>query len=191
MNGMFSVLSRHFSGHRMRREWRRQHQHSDDISFGRKLHPVESPGTGCGSSHRTDRGYRSQTLFLRKTARFRQVTGTGYRALELPFAGNEFRLLVVLPDKGNFHSVRNAVNSDWLKQLVAGMEPKALDLSLPLYSVETTAHLPLGALPTTADVAVFSAIDGTKDLYVPALVLYRICRPRACYRWQTLHFRRA
>jgi serpin B len=129
-----------------------------------------NPAQSVTDSFRFLNGNNKDAQFLRKSTQIPHTTGNGYVALELPFSGNDLRFLVVLPDEGRFQEIRGEISAGWLNQVVAAMSPVNIDLALPLFSIDTEIQLPLGSSPSTKDIADFSAIDGTKDLFVSSTV---------------------
>lgn len=118
------------------------------------------------NSFRLLSGDNVYATFFSTSAQLRQTSASGYQAVELPLAGNGLQYLVVLPDEGMFYSIQRNFTAAWLNQVVAALSSTPVNLNLPAFSIETETHLPLGSVPTTIDVADFSALDGTKDLYV-------------------------
>lgn len=106
-----------------------------------------------------------EASFLHQQVSLSQATGDGYIALELPLAENGLQFLVILPDEGRFSAVAAALTEAKLDDIVAALAPATVDLALPKFAVNAAVTLPVGngAQPDTAD---FSALDGTRDLYV-------------------------
>jgi serpin B len=101
--------------------------------------------------------------------------GDGYQAVELPYAGNQLSMLVILPAAGTFATFSAGLGTSFLANLDARRMDAQVDLSLPRFEFGTVAPLKekLEALgmtrafsPAAAD---FSGIDGTPDLYVSAV----------------------
>lgn len=106
-----------------------------------------------------------QVPFLRKTTVVRQTAGDGYSAVELPLAGGGLRFLAVVPDAGRYTEIQGRLTAEWLGQVVAAMAPVTADLALPKFNIVSEVQMGLG-FAAVRDVADFSAIDGTKDLFV-------------------------
>ena len=131
------------------------------------LEPFDATLNQTDLFQRLDGSY-TETLFLRKSGLIRQSTGSGYQALELPLTGNDLRLLIILPDEGSFAAVKSALTANRLNEIAAAMTTTPMDLKLPIFSIESEQPLLLNASATTANIADFSAVDSTKDLYVSA-----------------------
>lgn len=106
-----------------------------------------------------------EASFLHSQVTLSQTSGDGYLALELPLAGNGLQFLVILPDEGRFSEVAAALTQSKLDDIVAALAPATVDLTLPKFAVNASVTLPVGN-GTQADIADFSALDGTRDLYV-------------------------
>jgi hypothetical protein len=105
--------------------------------------------------------------------RTRYAKGDGWQAAELPYAGSELAMTVVLPDKGRLAQVERAVAAGVLRRAVRVLEPvPALELRLPKWTFRRAEQLndPLSALgmptafsPESAD---FSGITDEAELYI-------------------------
>jgi len=75
-------------------------------------------------------------------------TGGGYSAVRLPYDGNELSMVVVMPDAGTLADFESSMTGDRLAQIVDGLEPAAVDLSLPRFEAGSALDLkgPLSAL---------------------------------------------
>ncbi|WP_436700042.1 serpin family protein [Nocardioides sp. BYT-33-1] len=105
------------------------------------------------------------------------VTGDGFRAAVVPYAGQRLAMTVVLPDDGAFDRIEAAVADGGFAGLLDGAVPGAVDLSLPRWTFRTQA--PLGdvlealGMPTAFDDrrADFSAMtDEDLFLYIAAVL---------------------
>ncbi len=99
----------------------------------------------------------------------------GYQAVEIPYAGDELSLLVILPAAGTFASVRAGLAADTLTAIDAGKSTARVELSLPRFEFKTAVPVdeklrPLGMVAAFSGDADFSGIDGAHDLYVTAVV---------------------
>jgi serpin B len=96
--------------------------------------------------------------------------GSGYKAAELPYDGDELSMIVVVPD--DLASFESSMTADVLAGIAATTKTYALDLTLPKF--EFDAPLPLKQtlvdLGMTdafdSDLADFSDIDGLRDLFI-------------------------
>lgn len=107
--------------------------------------PFKRSGTARGTFH-APAGAR-QVLFMHQTAALRTVRGPGFRALELPYRGDQVALDVVLPDRGRLASVEGRVARGGVLALLGGLRARRVDLALPKVKLESQFEL---AKPLTA-----------------------------------------
>jgi serpin B len=109
---------------------------------------------------------------MNQTGRFNYAAGEGYQALELPYAGGQLSMLVILPDEGQFTQVAASLDSTRLDGIVERLRSTLVYLTLPKFTFEYDLGLngwlqKLGMTdafnPTKADL---SGMDGSRDLYI-------------------------
>ncbi|MEE8599774.1 serpin family protein [Euzebya tangerina] len=69
------------------------------------------------------------------------VDGGDYVAAEVPYAGGELSMLLIVPDDGAFGAVRDRLAEGLLEEIDAGGTPRAIDLYLPVFSTTTPVNL--------------------------------------------------
>ena len=77
------------------------------------------------------------------------AVGDGYRAVKLPYDGNELSMVVVVPDEGtSLADFESGLSGARLGEILDGLEPAAVDLSLPRFEASSALDLaePLSAL---------------------------------------------
>jgi serpin B len=98
--------------------------------------------------------------------------GEDFQALELPYAGDEMAMLVVLPAEGSFTEFEASFDSMALESIVAAMSREEVSVVLPKFEFSTDVPLrqvltemgmPSAFEPGVAD---FSGMDGTRELYI-------------------------
>ena len=75
--------------------------------------------------------------------------GDGYRAVKLPYDGNELSMVVVVPDEGtSLADFESGLSGARLGEILDGLEPAAVDLSLPRFEASSALDLaaPLSAM---------------------------------------------
>ncbi len=82
----------------------------------------------------------------------RRGTGHGYLGAEIPYAGGEFSMLVVVPDEGRFDEVRGRLGQDLLDEIDAEFTTGPYELLMPKWENTTNLDLipwlkDLGAAP--------------------------------------------
>jgi serpin B len=71
----------------------------------------------------------------------RRGTGDGFVAAEIPYVGGEFSMLLIVPEEGQFETVRAELDQDLLATIDATFESGPFELLLPKW--ETTTNLDL------------------------------------------------
>jgi serpin B len=135
------------------------------------LHPFEPDATQPGPFHRTD-GTTVDVPMMHEQAALRSMQGDGYRAVELPYAGRQLSMLVLLPGEGEFDEVESRLDSELVESTLDALTPGEVILTMPKFEFEWSLGLVdgLAALgmqeafnPDSAD---FSGMDGKRDLYL-------------------------
>lgn len=102
------------------------------------------------------------------------ATGAGWQAVELPYAGGQLAMMVVVPD--DLASFAAGLDAATLGRIVTALADRQVRLALPRFSIETKASLadtlatlgmPLAFDPDRAD---FSAMTSTEQLFIDKVV---------------------
>jgi serpin B len=137
--------------------------------------PFDPQATGPAAFHLAD-GSAVDVPTMHQTAGLRGMRGEGYRAVELPYAGNQLSMLILLPDEGKFDDVEAGLDSKLVNAAVAGLQPGEVVLALPKFKFDWTAEaLPeafasLGMTDAFSMAADFSGMGGDLDLYISAIL---------------------
>ncbi|MDJ0953492.1 MAG: serpin family protein [Acidimicrobiia bacterium] len=75
-------------------------------------------------------------------------TGDGYVFAEIPYVGDEFSMLVVVPDEGQFDEVRNRLGREFLAEVDAAGTVGPFELQIPKWTDDTALDL----LPWLTDI---------------------------------------
>jgi serpin B len=89
--------------------------------------------TGSGASVTTD--------MMRGTQDTRYGAGEGWEAVEIPYAGTPVSMFVVMPAKGTADAFEQSLDGAALEALIASMEYRAVDVTMPKFSFESSASL--------------------------------------------------
>jgi serpin B len=139
------------------------------------LRPFETDATQPGPFHLPD-GTTADVPMMHEQSGFSWMQGGGYRAVELPYAGWQLSMLILLPDEGKFGDVEARLDAEFLNATLEAMQWGEIILALPKFKFEWSLGLAggLGALgmrdafnPQAAD---FSGMDGKRDLYVSQIL---------------------
>ena len=104
----------------------------------------------------------------------RYASGTGWQAVELPYAGGSLAMTIVVPD--DLAAFESSLDAARFSQIAAALQPTDVDLTLPRFKIETKSDLssalagmgmPLAFDPTRAD---FSGITTQEQLYISKVV---------------------
>ncbi len=102
--------------------------------------------------------------------------GDGWQTLQLPYAGRELAMSIVLPDEGRLEDVEAEIAGGALPTMLASVQPEMVDVSLPRWTFRTEASLAdvLSALgmttPFDANAADFSAMTTEAKLFISAVL---------------------
>jgi serpin B len=161
--------------------------HSDDITPLTRLvltnaiyfkgdwaSPFEKGATKDEAFHVTETE-RVQAPMMHKTAHLRFVKENGLAAIELPYAGDDLSMIVLLPDS-NVEQLGASVTLEMIEKLRSQMRPAEVDVTLPRFKFETRYILnqELGkmGMPDAFDefLADFSGMTGKKMLHISEVI---------------------
>lgn len=104
-------------------------------------------------------------------------SGPGWRAAQLPYAGSEIAMTIVVPDQPGLTLLERSLTGPVLAQMLTGMRPvPSLQLQLPRWSFRVATQLnevladlgmPTAFDPTSAD---FSGMTTDEQLYISAVL---------------------
>jgi serine protease inhibitor len=77
---------------------------------------------------------------MRQSETLRYAAGAGWRAVELPYAGDRLAMLVVVPDSGRFVAVERAF-AGGTASFASGLQPAPVRLGLPRFTFRTATEL--------------------------------------------------
>lgn len=135
------------------------------------LHEFNQSATQDESFYLLD-GSEIKTPLMKQTGRFAYVDGDGYRAVEMPYQGGRFSMIVLLPDAGGFEAFEDHFDAALLKTVRENLQHHEVVLSMPRYKFESQFALvdALKELGMTDafeyGLADFSGMDGTRELYI-------------------------
>lgn len=138
-------------------------------------HPFEKTATSPRDFFLLDSSTTAIPM-MRQTKSFGYLKGNGYQVVELPYDGQEFSMLVLLPDQGQFESFEASLSGQMLEDIIDRIQNKEVALSMPKFTYRSSFDLKqaltsLGMTDVfTPGAADFSGMDGKKDLYIQDVV---------------------
>lgn len=120
-------------------------------------------------------GLLSSVPFMRQNLTVPYAHVAGSQAVDIPYAGDNLSMLVIMPDPGTFDAFVSALTPMVLGDISNHLTTQAIDFSMPKFTFTRTSSLRsiLESLGMTdafdAVRANFSGIDGKRDLYVGAV----------------------
>ena len=109
---------------------------------------------------------------MHQTMLFGYAEGEGYQAVELPYKGGEFAMMVLLPDEGEFAEFESSLDYRKLTAIVSGIQERNTVLTMPRFRFESAFSLkePLFALGMVdafdEDSADFSGMTDVEKLWL-------------------------
>jgi serpin B len=103
---------------------------------------------------------------------FRFTAGNTLKAIELPYAGNQLSMVILLPHEGQLDAIQTGLDSAGLETLLNSMAYQDVNLYLPKFKYEYSLSLAETLIrmgmtdafdPGLAD---FSGMDGVRDLFI-------------------------
>ncbi|MCK4539081.1 MAG: serpin family protein [Candidatus Krumholzibacteria bacterium] len=96
------------------------------------------------------------------------VDGEGYKALELPYVGEEVSMLILLPDKGSFAAFEESLTPGMVDGIVNALDTTFASLALPKFSFSSDFDMKpvlenMGMTGAFYEGANFTGMDGVND----------------------------
>lgn len=93
----------------------------------------------------------------RADARF--FEGEGYQAVEIPYQGEQIRMIVLLPDEGQFEAVETSLSNELTNTVLRGLELQDVKLYMPKFEYDASLTL----VKTLEKMGMPDAFDYTKS----------------------------
>lgn len=95
----------------------------------------------------------------------------GVQAVELPYAGNELSMVLLVPDAGTFEQYAQGLAAEELAAFLGTLQPVAMRLDMPKFSYDAGLELEtplaeLGMANAFGLEADFSGMDGSRELFI-------------------------
>jgi serpin B len=132
--------------------------------------PFQKEGTANGPFHPLA-GNDVTAPFMKQTSSFNYNQGANFQAVELPYDGRELSMVVLLPAAGQFKPFENLLTSQQNENILGGLKPGQVILSMPKFKFESSFSLKkalesLGMPVAFTPDADFSGMTGKKELLI-------------------------
>jgi serpin B len=99
------------------------------------------------------------------------LEGEGFQAAALPYRGQTFDMVIVLPEEGKFDEIEGQLDGPLLNVILGSLRTSQISVTMPRFEIRTRATMnqilqELGMKDAFAGTADFSGIDGMRDLYL-------------------------
>jgi serpin B len=133
--------------------------------------------SALGDFHIPNQADPARRMMMHQDGLFPIMRGDQFDALELPYKGGKMGMLIVLPKSNDgLRAVEAKLTGDFLNQIVAGLEPRFVQVAIPKFTMSWQDSLK-SALesmgihrafdPNEAD---FSGMDGSGGLFISDVV---------------------
>jgi serpin B len=135
------------------------------------LTPFEASVTQPGPFTLQD-GSQQNVPMMNISKQFPYASGSGFSAVELPYAGGEVSMVLLVPDAGQFYSFEQGLTPTQWDSIRQNLKSTQVNLSLPKFQFTSEFNLnaPLGKLGMVsafqAGQADLSGMDGTRALFL-------------------------
>ncbi|MBA3531687.1 MAG: serpin family protein [Ardenticatenales bacterium] len=143
--------------------------------YGKWQAPFDKAQTRDGPFHLLEGGEVTVPM-MHQDGSFRYGAGEGYQIIELPYAGSDMAMIVLLPAEDHFQSFEESIDAARVDEMVQGLEHQSMALTLPKFTYESEFALSealsnLG-MPSafSASQADFSGMDGTRNLVISEVI---------------------
>ncbi|MCP3973325.1 MAG: serpin family protein [bacterium] len=119
--------------------------------------PFDEDGTSPGVFYLVD-GSESTAELMHLFEPLRYTSGDGWQAVELPYAGRELSMIVIVPDKGRFGEIEAALSASRLDEIAAELSGTPVDLRFPKFEFRTQT----GLLPALVALGLNEAVDPSR-----------------------------
>ena len=77
----------------------------------------------------------TSTDFMNSTLGLNYATGTGWAAVDLPYYGGSLVMTAILPDSGQFDTVKASLNAAWFASFDAAVQQQQVGVGLPKFTL--------------------------------------------------------
>ncbi len=116
-------------------------------------------------------GSQVSVPMMSQSARLGLVTGAGLQGVELPYAGGEMSMVILLPDSGTFAGWAQGLDATKLTAILDSIRYTQVRVTMPRFEFESEAQLggvlqELGMVQAFTEQADLSGITGQRELFI-------------------------
>ena len=116
-------------------------------------------------------GSQSMVPMMNQTGSFAYAEGNGVRAVELPYAGQELSMVILLPDAGRFAAFEATAHAGRVGAIMQRLAHRRIALTLPRFQFSCGFRLAdtlaaMGMPAAFSEDADFSGMTGKRDLFL-------------------------
>ncbi|MBS4013084.1 MAG: serpin family protein [Bacteroidetes bacterium] len=121
-------------------------------------------------------GDPQKVKYMKTTDDFMYLKSKGYEAIELPYSGNKFSMMIVLPEsKTDFSSFIKSFSYEDFNTIKSNFVKKQVEVNIPKYKIETATELQkvliqMGMPLAFSNKADFSGMTGKQDLKIDKVI---------------------
>ena len=106
------------------------------------VYPFAEHMTSAGPFHLLD-GSEIDIPMMKVGAaeKFGYADGDGYQAVELPYAGRDASMIILLPDAGQFRVFEESMDAELVAGILGDIEPEYVELTMPKFEFESEFKL--------------------------------------------------
>ncbi len=119
--------------------------------------PFDEDGTSPGVFYLDD-GSEATADLMHLFESLRYTAGDGWQAVELPYAGGELSMIVIVPDQGRFDEIEAELSASRLDEIAAELSGTPVDLRFPKFEFRTQT----GLLPALVALGLDEAVDPSR-----------------------------
>ena len=133
------------------------------------LFPFPEASTADGPFRLLDGGEVSVPM-MSQVAQLGYAQAPGVQVIELPYAGEELSMVILLPEEGQFERIAQSLDAQQAAAWLGGLQRQSVALTMPKFTFDAgfelrEALMALGMVDAFGD-ADFSGMDGSKELFI-------------------------
>ncbi|MGH7437380.1 MAG: serpin family protein, partial [Polyangiaceae bacterium] len=138
--------------------------------------PFTASSTQPGAFTHLD-GSQTEVSMMNESLEAGYASGSNWQAAELPYAGGQTSMVIVLPQAGQLPQVEQGLDASFLSSVVSSLQPTEVTLSMPKFSI------------TGATISLATQLQklGITDAFDQALANFSAMTPQSVFIKDVLH----